>query len=104
MELRINKGVGKTVEFSGLQSQYLFIFAGGLVGVFFLFVILFALGVNQWICIAIGVTLALVLIKLTFSLSKKYGRWGLMKIQARKSYPRVIINRRSIRKILKLKL
>ncbi len=102
MELKINKGVGKPVVVSGLQAQYLFIFAGGLVGVFFLFVILFALGINQWICIAVGVTLALVLGKLTITLSRRYGRWGLMKIQARKSYPRFVINRRSIRKLLKL--
>ncbi len=103
MELRVNKGVGKPIEISGLQSQYLFIFAGGLVGVFFLFVILFALGINHWICIAIGIVLILMLTKLTFTLSRKYGRWGLMKIQARRSYPHFIINRKSIRKILKLK-
>ena len=26
----INKGIGRSVEFQGLKSQYLFIFAGGL--------------------------------------------------------------------------
>ena len=26
----INRGIGKPVEFKGLKSQYLFIFAGGL--------------------------------------------------------------------------
>ncbi len=29
----INKGIGRTVEFKGLKAQYLFIFAGGLLGV-----------------------------------------------------------------------
>ncbi len=33
-EYRINKGVGRQVEFKGLRAQYLFIFAGGLLGVF----------------------------------------------------------------------
>ena len=28
----INKGIGKTVEFEGLKTQYIFIFAGGLLG------------------------------------------------------------------------
>ena len=28
----INKGIGRTVEFKGLKAQYLFIFAGGLLG------------------------------------------------------------------------
>lgn len=29
MEYNVNKGIGKSVEFKGLKSQYLFIFAGG---------------------------------------------------------------------------
>ena len=39
MEYNVNKGIGKSVEFKGLKSQYLFIFAGGLLSVFVLFVI-----------------------------------------------------------------
>lgn len=101
MEYKINKGVGKPVEFQGLQSQYLFIFAGGLLGVFILFVIMFMAGIAQAICIIFCLTVALVLVKVTFTLSKKYGTHGLMKLQAHKSYPRFIINRRSIRKLLK---
>ena len=31
----INKGIGHSVEFKGLKAQYLFIFAGGLLAVFF---------------------------------------------------------------------
>ena len=34
----INKGIGRSVEFQGLKSQYLFIFAGGLLALFVLFV------------------------------------------------------------------
>ena len=41
MEYTINKGIGKSVEFKGLSSQYLFVFAGGLLAVFVLFVILY---------------------------------------------------------------
>ena len=50
----INKGIGRSVEFQGLKSQYLFIFAGGLLALFVLFVILYMAGVNQWICIGFG--------------------------------------------------
>ena len=32
-EYKINKGIGRTVEFRGLKAQYLFIFAGGLLGI-----------------------------------------------------------------------
>ena len=38
MEYGINKGIGKSVEFRGLKAQYLFIFAGGLLAVFVVFV------------------------------------------------------------------
>ena len=41
MEYGINKGIGKSVEFRGLKAQYLFIFAGGLLAVFVVFVILY---------------------------------------------------------------
>ena len=39
-EYPINKGIGRPVEFKGLKAQYLFIFAGGLLAAFILFVIL----------------------------------------------------------------
>lgn len=46
MEYGINKGIGKSVEFRGLKAQYLFIFAGGLLAVFVVFVILYMAGVD----------------------------------------------------------
>ena len=51
-EYPVNRGIGKPVEFKGLKSQYLFIFAGGLLAVFVVFIVLFMAGVNQWVCIA----------------------------------------------------
>ena len=92
----INKGIGRSVEFQGLKSQYLFIFAGGLLALFVLFVILYMAGVNQWICIGFGGTSASVLVWQTFSLNKKYGEHGLMKRSALHSHPRYLINRRRI--------
>ena len=43
----INKGVGRTVEFKGLKAQYLFLFAGGLLAVFILVVVLYLCGISQ---------------------------------------------------------
>ena len=51
----INKGVGRTVEFKGLKAQYLFLFAGGLLAVFILVVILYLCGISQIACLVIGV-------------------------------------------------
>ena len=94
MEYTINKGIGKSVEFKGLKSQYLFIFAGGLLAVFVIFVILYMAGISQWICIGFGVTAASVLVWLTFSLNEKYGEYGLMKLSARGQQPCYLINRK----------
>ena len=109
MEYNVNKGIGKPAEFQGLQSQYLFIFAGGLLAVFMVFVILLALcaahvfmaGVNQWICMLIGGGAATALVWLTFSLNRKYGAHGLMKLQARMYRPRYLINRLRICRFFK---
>lgn len=94
----INKGIGRTVEFKGLKSQYLFIFAGGLLGVLILVMILYMAGVNTYICLGLGAGGTSMIVWQTFSLNKKYGEHGLMKIGARKRHPRYIICRKSIRR------
>jgi hypothetical protein len=94
MEYKINKGIGKSVEFQGLKSQYLFIFAAGLLAVFIIFVVMFMAGVGQWICIGFGVVAASVLVWLTFSLNARYGEHGLMKLLARRQHPRYLISRK----------
>ena len=98
-EFNVNKGIGKPPEFKGLQSQYLFIFADGLLAVFVVFVIMYMAGVNQWICIVFGVGAATTLVWLTFTLNRKYGAHGLMKVQAKMSHPYYLINRRRISRL-----
>ncbi|HBL77041.1 MAG: conjugal transfer protein TraF [Bacteroidetes bacterium GWF2_42_66] len=93
-EYFINKGVNKPAEFKGLQSQYLFIFAGGLLGTFVVFIIMYLAGINQWVCIFTGLALAFLVVWLTFSLNRKFGRFGLMKLQSTRTFPRRIINRK----------
>lgn len=98
MEYNVNKGIGKSVEFKGLKSQYLFIFAGGLLAVFVVFVILYMAGVDQWFCIGFGIIAASVLVWLTFNLNAKYGEYGLMKLLAKRQHPRFLINRKNSRR------
>lgn len=90
----INKGIGKSVEFQGLKSQYLFIFAGGLLAVFIIFVVMFMAGISQWVCIGVGVIAASLLVWLTFLLNARYGEYGLMKLLARRQHPRYLMNRK----------
>ena len=89
---QVNRGIGKPVEFKGLKSQYLFIFCGGLLAVFVVFIVLFMAGVNQWLCIGFIVSASLLLVWQTFRLNAKYGTHGLMKarfIISRKAIPRL---------------
>ena len=97
----INKGIGRSVEFKGLKAQYLFIFVGGLLVLFVLFVILYMIGIDQWICIGFGVVSASVLVWQTFALNARYGEHGLMKLGATKSHPRYLLNRRRISRLIK---
>lgn len=86
-----------------LKSQYLFIFAGGLLALFVLFIIMYMVGINQWVCIIFGVTSATLLVWQTFRLNEKYGTHGLMKLSARRSHPFHIINRKAISRLFHLK-
>jgi len=101
-EYNMNKGIGKPAEFRGLQSQYLFVFAGGLLAVFVLFVIMYMVGVNQWVCIVFCGGAAVTLVWLVFMLNQKYGAHGLMKLQARMFHPRYLINRVRISRLFNL--
>lgn len=97
----VNKGIGRAVEFKGLKAQYLFIFVGGLLALFVLFVILYMIGIDQWICIGFGVVSESVLVWQTFALNARYGEHGLMKLGATKSHPRYLLNRRRISRLIK---
>jgi hypothetical protein len=101
MEYNVNKGIGKSVEFKELKSQYLFIFAGGLLAVFVVFIILYMAGVDQWICIGFDVIAASALVWLIFNLNAKYGEHGLMKVLAKRQHPRFLINRKNSRRFFR---
>ena len=86
-EYPVNRGIGKPVEFKGLKSQYLFIFCGGLLAVFVVFI----------------VSASLLLVWQTFRLNAKYGTHGLMKAAARKRHPHFIISRKAIPRLFTYK-
>ena len=102
-EYPVNKGIGRSVEFKGLKAQYLFIFCGGLLALFVLFVILYMIGIDQWFCIGFGVVSASVLVWQTFALNARSGEHGLMKFGAARSHPRYILNRRKISRLFNRK-
>lgn len=104
MEYNINKGIGRNVEFNGLQAQYLYFFVGGLLAIFLLFVIFYMIGIDRWVCIGFGILSAFGLIFGVFHLNKKYGPNGLMKLTAVKYHPFYIINRKRISSLFKKRI
>ena len=99
-EFNVNKGIGRSPEFKGLKSQYLFIFAGGLLALFVVFVIMYTAGIGQWTCIGFGVSAATAVVWLTFSLNRRFGSHGLMKLLAARQHPRRILSRKRITRLI----
>ena len=97
----INKGIGRTVEFKGLKAQYLFLFAGGLLAVFILVVILYLCGVGQVVCLVLGVVGATIVVWQTFAMNRKYGQYGLMKQSAVRMHPRYLLNRKTVNHLMR---
>lgn len=100
-QYHINKGIGRTVEFKGLKAQYLFIFAGGLLGILILVMILYMIGINSFVCLVLGACTTSLVVWQTFKINKQYGEHGLMKIGAQKKHPRYLITRKQIRRYLR---
>ena len=87
---QINKGINKSIEFKGLKAQYIWYLGGGLVGLLIIFAIIYIIGVNIFLCLAIIVSAGTGLFMYVYKMSRTYGEHGLMKKIARKAVPKVI--------------
>jgi hypothetical protein len=87
---QINKGINKPIEFKGLKAQYIWYLGGGLVALLIFFAIIYIIGVNVFICLALIVSQSTVLFMYVYKLSRTYGEFGLMKKVAKKAVPKVI--------------
>lgn len=94
----INRGINKAIEFKGLKAQYIWYLGGGLLVLLILFAVLYIVGVNTYLCLAIIVGLTLLLFSKVYQLSHAYGQYGLMKKLAARQLPELI--RIASRKIL----
>ena len=100
MEYGMNKGVGRSVEFRGLTSQYLFLFAAGMLASLLLTMVLYMAGADRTLCILIALVCMSLVVWGTFRMNRRYGPHGLMKRLAARRHPRRIIHRRSIRHLI----
>jgi hypothetical protein len=87
---QINKGINKPIEFKGLKAQYIWYLGGGVVALLIFFAIIYIIGVNVFICLALIVSLSTALFMYVYKFSRTYGEFGLMKKVARKAVPKVI--------------
>jgi hypothetical protein len=87
---QINKGINKSIEFKGLKAQYIWYLGGGLLGLLILFVVLYIIGISQYICMAIALLGGTGLVYKVYGMSNKYGAHGMMKTLAKRSIPKVI--------------
>ncbi|RRJ90726.1 DUF4133 domain-containing protein [Flavobacterium macacae] len=86
----INKGINKSIEFKGLKAQYIWYLGGGIVLLMAVFAGLYILGLPSLLCMAIlGITGTAFVMKV-YSLSHKYGEYGMMKALARRQLPRAV--------------
>lgn len=86
----INKGINKPIEFRGLKAQWIAYLASGLVALLILFAVLYIIGTNVFVCLAVIGALGAALFFTVFRSSAKYGRYGLMKKAAKKRLPRYL--------------
>lgn len=89
----LNKGINQPIQFKGLKAQYIWWLAGGCIGLFFLFTILYFIGVNTYVCLLLIVICGGLLISYIYRLSNKYGQFGMMKKIAKTSVPKLIVCR-----------
>ncbi|TKC04225.1 DUF4133 domain-containing protein [Pedobacter frigoris] len=90
---QINKGIGRPIEFRGLKAQYIGFLAGGLVGLLLLFAALYICGLNLYICITVIGGLGTALFMTVIRMSHKYGEYGLLKKNAKRSIPSALVSR-----------
>lgn len=83
----INKGINKPIEFKGLKAQYIAYLAIGLIGLLILFAVLYIMGVNMFVCLALVVVLGAALFMTVYRMSDTYGQYGLLKKMASRGIP-----------------
>jgi hypothetical protein len=79
------------------------LFVAGLLGVFVCFAGMYMSGVPQGFCILFALTAGLAVTGGTFYLSRRFGPYGLQKLMASRRYPRRIVHRRAVGRLLRFR-
>lgn len=87
---QINKGINKSIEFKGLKAQYIWYLGGCILTLLIVFAILYIIGVNTFVCIGLILIAGTGSVIKIYSLSNRYGEYGMMKKLARRHTPHTI--------------
>ena len=87
---KINKGINKSIEFRGLKAQYIWWLGGGIISLLVIFAVMYIVGINSYLCIAIVLTAGGFMFTYVYRLSNKYGEHGMKKKIAKRSLPKTI--------------
>jgi Domain of unknown function (DUF4133) len=87
---KINKGINKSIEFKGLKAQYIWYLGGGIIGLMILFAVMYIVGINPYVCIAVILIAGGFVFTYVYRLSNKYGEHGMKKKVAKRSIPKRI--------------
>jgi membrane protein implicated in regulation of membrane protease activity len=99
MPYTVYKGLDKTVEFMGLGGQYLMLFFGGIV-VIVLVVLILSAAAGALATVLFAAASLLGLWFYVTHMNSKYGKYGVMQGQARRSCPRFLISRKKVKNML----
>lgn len=86
----INKAVNRPVVFRGLKAQYIWVLGGGILGLLFLFAVLYIAGVPVALSLLVAGVGGVVLFNRVYHFNKKYGEHGWMKQMAGRAIPKHI--------------
>ena len=84
---QINKGLNRPISFRGLKAQYIAYLSAGLVVLLLGFTVGYILGLPLVVLLPVTGLLGAALFVAVTSLSKRFGRYGLMKYLAAKKVP-----------------
>ena len=90
---KINKGIGRPIEFKGVKGRYIGHLAVSVLAGLGMFAMCYIAGLSVYICAPLALGLGGLLVGRVFRMSKKYGQYGLMKVSARKRVPKALLSR-----------
>jgi hypothetical protein len=87
---QINKGINQSIEFKGLKAQYIWYLGGGVVMLMMVFAGMYVAGLPSLVCVGvIGISGTLLVVKV-YSMSRRYGEYGLMKTLSKRQVPKAV--------------